>query len=83
MVLIPEKYQRDILIYAFRYTLGRATFAPHTIVEILRLRWDMISEADQRLYQREIIDAIRHDMAGMDCDKKAWLSILDLKLKKD
>jgi len=78
MNLIPEEKQRELLIYAFRYTLGRSTYAPHTIVEILKLRWEVLSDADKRLFQREIREAIEHDNAGHDCDKKAWQSILDL-----
>jgi len=82
MNLIPEEKQRELLIYAFRYTLGRATYAPHTIVEILKLRWGMLSDSDKRLFQSEIKEAIEHDNAGHYCDKKAWQSILDFTVGK-
>ena len=77
-LLIPIEDQRDVLIYAFRYTLGRSTYAPHTIISILRENWDMLSVGDKKLYQSEIREAIENDMAGMDVDKNEWARILDL-----
>ena len=38
-MLIPESEQRDLLIYAFRYTLGRCTYAPHTVIAVLKQSW--------------------------------------------
>jgi len=77
-MLIPESEQRDLLIYAFRYTLGRATYAPHTVIAVLKKSWNNISQGDKRLYQREIKEAIEHDMAGHDLDKEEWSKILEL-----
>ena len=82
MNLIPEKDERDVLIYAFRYSIGRMSFAPHTIVEILKKNWDMLSHADKLLFQREIREEAARDNLGMDCDKNEWLSILDLQVGK-
>ena len=77
-MLIPESEQRDLLIYAFRYTLGRCTYAPHTVIAVLKQSWPELSVGDKALYKREITEAIENDMAGHDCDKKAWETILDL-----
>lgn len=77
-MIIPEKDQRDVLIYAFRYTLGRRTYAPHTVISILKDNWSLLSDGDKNLYKREIKAAIEDNMAGDDCDIKAWESILRL-----
>lgn len=79
---IPIEDQRDVLIYAFRYTLGRSTYAPHTIISILKTNWDLLSDGDKKLYQREIKEAIDNDMAGQEMDRKAWASVLDLPITK-
>lgn len=78
--LIPVEDQRDILIYAFRYTLGRMTYAPYTIITVLKQCWGELSDADKRLYQREIREAIELNKAGMDCDVQAWSEILKLEV---
>jgi len=78
-MLIPEAEQRDFLVYAFRYTLGRRTYAPHTVIQVLKSAWGELSEGDKNLYRREIRNAINDGMAGADFDAKAWAEILELK----
>lgn len=78
MILIPISDQRDCLIYAFRYALGRCSYAPHTIIGVLKNSWSDISAADRCLYKREIEQAIRDGNAGMDFDEQAWRGVLDL-----
>ena len=75
---IPQQYHRDILIYAARYTLGRSTYAPHTVIELLKTVWPDLSAGDRALYQREIREAIESGRAGMDMDVRAWKTILVL-----
>lgn len=77
-MLIPETQQRDFLIYAFRYTLGRATYAPHTVIAVLKNAWPELGSGDRALFKREIKEAVQADLAGYPCDKKAWMSILSL-----
>ena len=78
-MLIPESEQRDLLIYAFRYTLGRMTYAPYTVIDVLKQCWTELSDGDKALFKREIAIAIENDNAGYRCDKEAWQSILELK----
>ena len=70
--------QRDILIYAFRYALGRMTYAVHTVSEIIIRDWDTFSEFDKSLFKKEIKEAIRMDCIGMKMDRKQWSKILEL-----
>ena len=74
-------YERDLLIYAFRYTLGRRTYAVSTIVELLKINWDIISEGDKRLYINEIKEykeIYGEKGLGDLCDIHSWNSILNL-----
>lgn len=82
-MLIPESDQRDLLIYAFRYTLGRATYAPHTVVAVLKRCWKDLSSHDRELFKREIREALEINRAGHECDKAAWREILALPENKE
>jgi len=73
---INDEQFRDMLIYAFRYALGRATFASKDMSEIIWRNRDGLSNADRDLFCREIRDAIERDHAGHECDKKAWAGLL-------
>ena len=75
---IPQQWQRDILFYSFRYTLGRSTYAPHTVIELLKNVWSDLPAGDRALYQREIREAIDSGRAGMAMDVNAWKTILEL-----
>lgn len=77
-MLIPESYQNEILAYAFRYSLGRMTYAPHTVVSLLKKAWPTLPSHERKMYKKEITEAINNNQAGHDVDKRAWLSILSL-----
>jgi len=80
---INEEQFRDMLIYAFRYALGRCTYAPHDMVKIIWRNREGLSNADRDLFIREIREAIERDMAGHECDKRAWEGLLaDLEAMK-
>ena len=76
--LIRPNDQRDILICAFRYALGRCTYITHTVAEAIKHAWPQLSAHDRELYQREIRQAIEMDRAGHSCDVASWESILKL-----
>ena len=69
---------RDILIYSFRYTLGRASYSVSTMVETILAEWGNLSDHDKQLFKREINQAIESNMAGMDMDITEWKKILDM-----
>lgn len=75
------KNPEEILVYAFRYALGRMTYSTSTVSNEIISNWDDISASHQKLYQREIEEAIKMGGAGMDCDVRNWERILDLKVK--
>ena len=64
---------KDILFYAFRYSLGRQTFAPTQVMEAIRNNISRISDHDIEQYIEEIEDQKRFGY-GMECDKNEWLN---------
>ena len=74
-----EEYQsREMLIYAFRYALGRMSAAPSTMIFIIGANLKSISNEDLKLFIREINEADDNNMLGMeDIDKPMWLRLKD------
>lgn len=66
------KVERDILIFAFRYALGRMSCAPYTVVNAIKSNIKNISDNDIRLYIKEIQECENY---GMDFDKEYWLNL--------
>ena len=78
---VPE----DFVIYAFRYCLGRQSYAVGWMTDWLTKNWKELSIKLKELIQREIKEAndrfIKHTdiySMGMDCDREAWLALLKL-----
>lgn len=61
---------RDILIYALRYSLGRMSYAPSVVSDAIKDNIENISSGDIKLYIREICDCEDY---GMEFDKEHWL----------
>ena len=69
-------YERDVLIYAFRYTLGRATYSVHTMAQVLIDNWEQLSTHDRALFIREIEECLESKYCGMDMDKSQWERVI-------
>lgn len=67
---------REILMYAMRYALGRMTFAPTTVVENIKHNINLFSQGDLEIFIRDIEEqeSYGRQALGMDCDVKTWLS---------
>ena len=77
------RLDEEILFYAFRYALGRMTYAVGTVSDCIIRNWDNLSEHKQTLIQKEINEAIERDNYGMDMDKVSWKRILQLKIREE
>jgi hypothetical protein len=66
----------SILIYAFRYALGRMTYAVSEVADALIENKDIFSESHKELICREIREAIADNCAGHDCDVETWKLVL-------
>jgi hypothetical protein len=71
-------YDKTILLFAFRYALGRMSTAPSIVTDLIRDNWDRIDSVTRNQIKSEINDAIRLDTIGMEMDKKTWESVLNL-----
>ena len=76
-------YERDILIYMFRYCLSRRSYAVGTATEILQLNWNIISDFDKRLIHKEIKEHfdLYSEAEKYDMDRTAWNVILELPIE--
>ena len=68
---------RIALVCAFRYALGRKSYAVGAVTEVLIESMDDFSQSERDLFVREIKTAIENDHAGMDCDITRWASVMD------
>lgn len=66
--------ERDILVYAMRYALGRQTYAPSTVLDNIQHNIDLFSANDLKLLIRDI-DKQKNYGYGMECDEKLWLGL--------
>jgi len=68
--------REEILFYAFRYALGRMTYAVGDVSDCLIENWDRLSKNMKMHIIDEIKEAVRKGEAGMDMDKTRWNAVL-------
>ena len=59
-MILNSEFDRDIIIYAFRYTLNRHSYAPDLMRDKLMEIWDQLSDGDKRLILKEVEDNRKH-----------------------
>ena len=67
---------RTLLIYSFRYALGRKTYASQEMVDLVLKHWDFLEEQDIDLILKDIITAIAEQNYGMEMDLAQWQRLL-------
>jgi len=65
-----------MLMFAFRYALGRQSTAPSTVVEIIERNWDIIPKGDE-IQMRKEIQAYEKMFGLSDIDKPTWWKIVN------
>jgi hypothetical protein len=68
------KVDREILLFAFRYSLGRMSYAPAVITDNIKLNINNISTEDIEVYIKEINE---YENYGMEMDRQHWLNFKD------
>ncbi len=74
-------------IWAFRYCLGRTTYAVSTCVDWLIAEWPLLDQHAREIIARDLREEIQRDDAfresgakhkplGWDCDRKEWLRLM-------
>ena len=66
----------NIIMYAFRYSLGRKTYSVQEVVEVIIGNWSRFKPHTREQIIKEIEDAIERNEVGMECDVNEWKSIL-------
>ena len=66
----------NMIMWAFRYALGRRTGAVTDVVDFLKENWDKLQPFTQNQIQEEIRNAIRLERAGSGIDITQWQSLL-------
>jgi len=66
-----------ILVFAFRYALGRTSAAPWIVADHLIKRWADLSPHSRAQVKKEINTAISRGDAGHPCDVETWREVLN------
>ena len=76
-------YDRDVLIYTFRYCLTRRSYAVGTAIEIIQSNWNILSDFDKKLIQKEIKEhfELYNPAEKYDMDRTAWEVLLELPIE--
>ena len=78
-IRIEDDIEHFIVIAAFRYCLGRRSYAPSIMVSFLQKNWSKLSESDKHLIQKETKEAIDGGYAGSEyCDVPDWQKVMAL-----
>ncbi len=66
----------DMVMYAFRYALGRKTYAVGTVSKYLIENWHRFRQFTREQIVKEIEEAIEKGEAGMKMDIQSWKAVL-------
>lgn len=67
--------ERDILMYALRYSLGRRTFAPTIVADNIKSNIDKFNKTDLQLIIKDIDEQKDFGGYGDRCDKDTFMSL--------
>ena len=76
-ITITDNEFQQLIIYAERYAIGRMTYVPSEVNQIIRKYLPRISSSALGVLIQDIELEADRDMLGMDFDKKMWLALLD------
>ena len=77
-ITITDDEFQQFIIYAERYAIGRMTYVPSEVNQIIRKYLPRISSNTLGVLIQDIELEADRDMLGMDFDKKMWLALLDI-----
>ena len=83
-ITITDDEFQQFIIYAERYAIGRMTYVPSEVNNIILKYLPFIANNTLGILIRDIELEADREMLGMDFDKKMWLALLDtLKNERD
>lgn len=77
MLEINEQEQIWILIFAFRYALGRESTAPSIVCDVIKRNWNNLTEQDRVKIKSEIQHYDSHN-GFSKIDRPTWMEVMDL-----
>lgn len=67
-----------VFICAFRYSLGRMTYVPGAIVDLIHHNWEFFDEGTKKLFAKEIMEHKElYGKIGMNFDEAYWMTIVE------
>lgn len=69
---------QSLIIYAQRYTIGRMTYAPNDVKNIILKHLDDLSLGAIQIIIDDIEREQEYDRLGEECDKQMWLNLLEI-----
>ena len=72
-----------MVLWAFRYCLGRRSYAVNDCVVYLMAHWKEIDKETKKIIHRDIREAFEEENYGMEMDKRSWEHILELEIEED
>lgn len=83
-ITITDDEFQQFIIYAERYAIGRMTYVPSEVNNIILKYLPFIANNTLGVLIQDIELEADREMLGMDFDKKMWLALLDtLKNERD
>ena len=76
-ITITDDEFQQFIIYAERYAIGRMTYVPSEVNNIILKYLPFIANNTLGVLIRDVELEADRDMLGMDFDKKIWLALLD------
>ena len=76
-ITITDDEFQQFIIYAERYAIGRMTYVPSDVNNIILKYLPRISSNTLGVLIQDIELEADRDMLGMDFDKKMWLALLE------
>lgn len=67
-----------MVLWAFRYCLGRRSYAVGDCADYLIAYWKYIDGVTQKLIRHEIEEALENGNFGMDVDGRTWKNVLKM-----
>lgn len=79
-IVMADRETLDHLVrYAFKYALGKSSYAPHDVVRFIKTHPSVVSYETVCLIEKELKNCLRigKQTLGTDCEAKAWLSLFE------
>jgi 2C-methyl-D-erythritol 2,4-cyclodiphosphate synthase len=72
---MKDEQLESLLVYSFRYALGRMTYAVSDVAMAIILNKHVLHPYTKELIRKEIAEAISMDRAGMEMDVEEWSNV--------